>query len=159
MNLAIIAPSGAGKDLVAVRFSAVSRARFWGSTSMVILPHAARRLRQSIDEAWATRHAHREIWRGIGDELRRDDPAALARHVLARGTLCVGIRARSEFEAARAAGLFALTLWVERPGDPDPTLELDRDDADLIVDNTGTVAALDLKLRRLANALGILRPC
>lgn len=158
MKIAIIGPSGSGKGFIASRLSGISRLRYWGSTSWAILPHAARELGVNEVTAWATRHEHRETWRRIGDELRAHDPAALARITLTEGDISDGIRSRSEFLAARDLNLFRLTIWVQRDVPEDPTLELDASFADIILDNRVEVEpTLDARLRRLANALGVLR--
>ena len=123
-RLAIVGPSRAGKDTAANWFAAHTGLRYTGSCSSIIAPHAAARLGIPEAEAFATRHACRDLWRAIGDELRRDDPAYLARKTLEHGDICVGIRSAAEMEAVMGEGLVDEVLWIDRPGLPvDPTLE------------------------------------
>ena len=157
MKIAIVGRGRAGKDATAAWLSANTTLHYALSTSQVIAPHAAKRLGLSVDEAFRRRHEDRELWRRLGDELRRDDPARLARETLAVGDLCVGVRARVEMEAVISEGLVDLVLWVDRDVPPDLTLEFDAGLADVILPNHGTVAELHGRLRRLARALGVLR--
>jgi hypothetical protein len=160
MKLAIVGPGRSGKDECALWLDSHTPLRYSGfSTSRAILPHAARRLGISEAEAWATRHERRAVWRVIGDELRRDDPAFLAREALRHGDICVGIRARCEMEAAQREGLVDLTIWVDRDVPVDDTLEFSRDVADIILPNHWGIEDLHGRLRRLAISWGLPVAC
>ena len=159
LKIAIVGPGRSGKDETALWLGKHTRLSYWDATSRVIAPVAAARLGISEAEAWATRHDHRELWADLGDEMRRDDPAALARVTLAKGDICVGIRRRTEFRAARDAGLFGLSIWLARDVPTDPTLDYSASECDLILPNYGTIAELHGRLRRLANSWGVLKVC
>lgn len=158
MKLAIVGPATAGKDSAALWLAGRTPLRFGRSTSDLIIPEAARRLGLPEAEVRARKAELRAYLAAVGDDLRRDDPAALARATLDGADLCVGVRRRAELHAARDAGLFDLVLWVERPGlPPDPTLEFGPEEADLIVRNDGpTLDALHARLDRLARSWGLL---
>ena len=155
LRLAIVGPGRAGKDACAEWLAANTPLRYTGSCSSVIAPHAARRLGLGVTEAFARRHEDRDLWRAIGDELRRDDPAALARETLRHGELCVGVRARVEIEAVIRERLVDLVLWIDRDVPPDPTLEFGPEVATVILPNRGTLADLHGRLRALARAWGL----
>jgi hypothetical protein len=146
-----------GKDEAAQWFAKNTILRYWGATSEVILPHAAKRLGISRERAWETRHECRGIWRAIGDEIRKDDPAALARETLIAGDICVGVRARVEMEAVISEELVDFVLWIDNPGVPkDETLEFGRELADAVIPNDGTLQRFHTRLERLATAWGLM---
>ena len=159
LKIAIVGPGRSGKGSVSAWMTAHTRLRYTGSTSTVILPHAARRLGIPEAEAWATRHANRDLWLRLGIELRGDDPAALAREVLRYGDIADGIRDPDEMDATLREGLVYLTLWIDRPVPPDPTLGFGPEVADAVIPNHGTLAELHGRLRRLANSWGVLKVC
>lgn len=157
MKLAIVGPGRCGKDTAAEFFAANTILRYWGSCSQVILPEAAKRLGISEAKAWAERHAHRNFWRALGDEMRADDPAALARVTLKNGDLCVGVRSHIEMRAVIDQKLVDLVVWIHRPKiDSDPTLEFGRGLADVLIENDGTLADFRKKLETFSRTLGIL---
>lgn len=134
-----------------------SRCRYSFSTSAAIAPYVAGQIGITTAEAFARRHEDRELWRRVGDALRADDPAFLARKTLAGGDLSVGIRARVEIEAVQRERLVDLTLWVDRAVPPDPTLEFGPEMADVVIQNHWGLSELYARLAKFANALGILR--
>lgn len=139
-RLAIVGPGRAGKDEVASRLASHHGFTYGGTTSTVITEAIARGVGVSYVAAHALRHQYREGWRAIGDLMRLNDPAALAREVLRRGDLAVGIRAGVEMEVVIAEGLVDAVWWVRRPGIPrDPTLEFGEEVADRIILNNGTL--------------------
>lgn len=153
MRLAIVGPSRCGKSHAAHWLARNTSLLYWGSCSRVILPHAAAHLGISEAAAFACRHEHRPLWRALGDALRRDDPAHLARKTLEHGDLCVGVRSLVEIEAVRAEGLCDLIVWVERDVPADDTLEYDSSKADIIVENRWDLPAFHRRLDRLAGGL------
>lgn len=157
LKIAIYGPSGAGKDATALWLSRNSILLYRYPTSRIIVPKAARMLQMTDEEAYRRRHEFRHLFRHLGDEMRRDDPAHLARECLKGGDILVGVRARVEAEAVRAEGLVDLSIFIRRDVPPDPTLEFDSSLCDLVIENDGTLDDLHAKLRRLAGAMGILR--
>lgn len=159
MKLAIVGPGRSGKDHAAEHLASISTLFYSGySTSAVILPWAADWLGVSAAEAWETRHADRELWKAIGDELRREDAARLARKTLEVSDICVGIRDRVEMEAVRYEGLVDLVLWIDRDVPPDPTMGYGPEMADVVVMNRWDLASLESRLTRLAASWGVLKP-
>jgi hypothetical protein len=157
MRLALIGPGRSGKGEAALWLQRNTRLRYWGPTSKVIAPHAAARLGVSEAEAFRRRHEDRALWRAIGDELRANDPAALARVTLTEGDICEGVRSRVEIEAVVREKLVDTIWWIDRSVAPDETLEFGIEYADAIIPNRGRIEDLYTRLRRLSAALGILR--
>ena len=152
-NLAICGPGESGKDTVAKWLHCHTRLRMGRSTSEIILPHVAERLGVSPITAWRERSAHRDLWAQEGDRLRTDDPAALARLTLAEGDMCVGVRRRTEMEAAISAGLFDLAVWVDRLDvPPDTSLTYGPELCDLVIQNHWGLLELHSRLARLARS-------
>ena len=158
MKVGIYGPGRSGKDECAEWLALNTRLRYWGSSSQVILPHAALHFGISEKEAWRLRHQHREVWRQIGDELRANDPAHLARVTLKQGDINVGVRAKVEIEAVRRERLVDIAVWVHRPNiEPDPTLEFGPEQCDIILPNDRTLPHLHARLRNLANSWAVLK--
>lgn len=149
-KLAICGPGSCGKDTVANWLDTNTPLRRGPSTSEFILPVVAERLGISLVQAWLEREKNRDLWAAIGDELRGDDPAALAKQAMERGDICVGLRRREELVAAQAAGLFDLTIWVSRRNlPPDTSLTYGAELCDIIVPNWLGLEALYSRLARL----------
>lgn len=158
VKVGIYGPSRSGKDIAAAYLAAHTRLRYWGPTSKVIAPHAAERLGMNAVEAYRLRHANRPLWRQIGDELRANDPAFLARVTLQRGDINVGVRARVEIEAVRRERLVDIAVWVDRAGIPDdPTLEFGPEMCDVLLPNHWGIPELHGRLRNLALSWGVLK--
>lgn len=166
MRLAIVGPGRCGKDEMAAWLAANTRLRYSGTTSTVISKEYARRHGMTFDEAHAVRHARRDEWRALGDDMRRHDPAFLARTQLQTGDLAVGIRAAVEIEAVIREGLVDLVAWIDRPfianddnrchAEPDPTLEFGDEVADITIRNDGSLSRYHRRIRNLAGALDVL---
>lgn len=72
--------------------------------------------------------------RDVGNKLRENDPAALAKACLERGPIVEGVRTMAEFAAGYF--LFDLILWIDAPDTkPNDTDELSQYFADLTVRN------------------------
>jgi hypothetical protein len=132
-----IGPSGCGKDHACRYLADTTRLKFWGSMSWVIAHEIADQDGITPLEAMSKRHQERDRWRATGDAMRQSDPAFLVQTCLNNGAnLLNGCRARHEFEAIRANVLADLVIWIERESmEIDPTLELTRADADIVIDN------------------------
>jgi hypothetical protein len=152
-KILLTGPGRAGKDTVAEWFNRYTVLRYSGyGCSRAGLPHVAAALGLSEEEAWATRHARRSEWRRLMDEFRVDDPAMFSRICLSHGDILCGVRALPEFQATVQSGLVNLTIYVDRDVPPDETLEVLPGHCDLVLPNHGTLAELDVKLRRIAAA-------
>ncbi len=126
----------AGKDTAGRLLWRKTPLLYTGSLSWAGLPHMASVLNMCEQDAWETRHKFRQHWKDELDEFRKDDATKLIRMSLAKGNIVVGIRAKEELTAAKAAGLLDFTVWVHRAGVPeDPTVTYTWRDCDLVLFN------------------------
>ena len=154
-KLAIVGPGRSGKGEVCTYLSRAYGFRYTFGTSWVISRHIALEDGCVAEEAHARRHAERDRWRRVGDNLRSSDPAALARACLADCDLVEGVRSRVEIDAVIAERLVDLVIWVQREVPDDPTLEYGPDVADVVILNDGDLLALWRRLDRLMAAMGV----
>lgn len=148
MKLLILGHGRHGKDTVAEYLrdahgvSFVSSSMFLAETVVrpALVAHGL--VYDSLDECYADRVNHRELWRDIIAEHNRDDPARLAKAVLAVSDCYVGMRTDREYLAARP--LFDAVFWIDAsarglPNDPSLTIPF-RSDQIVMIDNNGTLA-------------------
>ncbi|ANS06215.1 hypothetical protein HOR19_gp22 [Phage MedPE-SWcel-C56] len=111
----------------------------------------------------------RKFWFDAFKRYNEDNGGdAIAHGVLSEADIYVGMRSRHEFEAGRR--LFDHVIWVDASGRLPPedssSMELTKEDADIVVDNNSTmrnlwyeVDALDMQLRRLMRLYGKEETC
>lgn len=149
----------AGKDCAGEYLESVTHMKFAGTTSKFLAKYVAQRLGRDEADVYATRHQDRQLWFDIGNELRRDNPGLLIHEALAVGDITGGIRDIEEIVYARESGVADLIIWIENNRVPkDPTVKFTSREADIIIENNWDLPEFYMRLRRLANALGILRP-
>lgn len=149
-----------GKDTAC---EVLARATGWknaGTTSIYLTPHVVAEyqrlgLHHLVRDAYAHRHANRELWRRVGDEIRKDDPALLVKDALRVGPITGGCRGLPEIRAVRDESVVDLIVWVDASKrlPPDPTVEFGPEWADVVVDNNGTEDAFRYKIQRLGGIL------
>lgn len=102
--------------------------------------------------AFDDRAAHRAAWHDAIRAYNTPDPARLGRELFAQHNVYCGIRNREEFVAIKAAKLFDVSVWVDRsgrcPSEPYTSMQIRREDCDLLIDNNSTLVGL--KLRTMA---------
>ena len=111
---------------------------------------------QSADECFADRHrsdAMRELWyKGIFG-YNTPDRTRLGRGIFEQATIYDGIRDDQEFYALKQAGAFDLAIWIDAsdrmPPEPEGSIKVSANDADIILTNNGTPEAYAEKVRRL----------
>lgn len=115
---------------------------------------------RSVRECYLDRAAHRAEWKELISEYNREDKARLARELFKDYDIYVGIRCREELTAARC--LADLVFWVDRsyilPPESGRSNSVTRDDADVIIDNNGTLRQLEQKAIRIADFMTKLPP-
>jgi len=65
----------------------------------------------SVEECYADRVNHRDLWHDIIVEYNREDPARLAKEILAEADIYIGMRSDREYQASR--DLFDVIVWVD----------------------------------------------
>src|SRR3954452_19006062 len=147
----VVGHSGAGKDTACRFLAEVTHLRFAGTTSDCLARHVAARLGVSVQEAYRSRHANRNLWHKVGNELRRLDPGLLARESLQHAEITGGVRGIEEIQACRRGHLVALIVWVDndrvRRGS---TVTFGPGDCDVVVPNHGSLEEFHGRLLRLA---------
>lgn len=110
-------------------------------------------------ECYLDRHNHRAEWHDLICDYNRDDKARLAREMLKTSPVYCGIRCDQELAAIKAEGLYDLYIWVDasdrKPPESRDSMKLTKQDADIIVDNNGTLADLQWRALALKNVLGV----
>lgn len=149
-----------GKDTACEALAKATGWRNAGTTSIYLTPYVVAEYKKLgmhhlIQDAYLHRHRNRELWRRVGDEIRKDDPALLVRESLKVGDIAGGCRGLPEILAVRRESVVDLIVWVDasKRKPPDPTMEFGPEHADIIVDNNGTEAEFVQRLRRLGGVL------
>jgi hypothetical protein len=116
----VVGYGGPGKDTACEYLAKVTHLRFSGTTSVYLARHVAARLGVSVEQAYRSRHANRNLWHKVGNEIRRLDPGLLVRESLRHAEITGGVRGIEEVEACRRGRLVDLIVWVAndrvRPG-------------------------------------------
>ena len=147
-KLLIIGHGRHGKDTVAEILRDYHGYKFTSSSlfcaEFVRLYMSERGLKYAtLDDCYADRHNHRDVWFKAVTEYNREDPTRTAKEMLASGyDLYVGMRSRREYEACMIAGTFDHVIWVDRsehlPLEPPESMELLSGDACYDIDNNGS---------------------
>lgn len=100
---------------------------------------------------------NRKVWGDLIDAYTTPDKARVAREMFAEGNdVYVGQRRRAEYQACMNQKMFDHVIWVDRsehlPDEQFASMELNADDANIIIDNNGLesgllTAAVDLQDR------------
>jgi hypothetical protein len=140
-----------GKDTAAEYLRDKHGVRFASSSyflaEKVVMPELSKRGIEyaSLDDCYADRVNHRALWRDIIAEYNGDDPARLARAILADCDCYVGMRTAHEYAAAKP--LFDHVLWVDAsarglPPEGRDSMDIDYAPDMIRIDNSGTLEQL-----------------
>lgn len=157
MKILIVGHSRCGKDTAGEYLESISNLKFAGTTSKFLAKYVAEYLGRPVDEVYASRHANRELWFKIGNELRAKNPGVLIRESLKFGDIVGGIRDIEEIILTRQQELVDLVVWIENNRVPeDPTLTFTSEHADVVIQNNWGLPEFEARLHKLAKATGIL---
>jgi len=158
-KIAIIGPSGSGKDFAGEWLGNNTLCKYKGSLSNYMNPIVAKKLKMSEELCWADKRKYSNVWYKVGNVLRVNDDVAVMRMAVNEGVdIYTGIRNRNEWKRSVQYGWINLTIWIERPNAiDDTTLELSKNDADIVIMNDSTSTAYTNKLSNLAKSLNIYR--
>lgn len=105
-------------------------------------------------ECYEDRANHRELWFHAIAAYNLLPGPSLAEQILAGHDIYTGMRSRAEFR--KSEYLFDLIVWVDRsrvlPPEPDGSMELRAVDADVIIDNNGSLDNLKRHVDQLIAA-------
>lgn len=112
----------------------------------------------TFEDMFADRVNNRKLWADMITAYNTPDPTRTATTMFKRGfDLYVGMRRRTELDACNAVNLFDCVVWVDRtehlPDEPYESMEFVPADADVIIDNNGTLADLALTVAAFAEAM------
>ena len=106
----------------------------------------------SIADCYEDRRNHRPKWRKAICEFNGPDPSLLAREIFAENDIYAGMRSRREFLVAR--DLCDLSIWIDadqRVEKVDPSLDILKEDCDMIIDNNGTLEEFQSRVLRFCD--------
>lgn len=162
MKLLIIGHGRHGKDTMAQYFKDVFGQTF-SSSSMaaaeIFIFDKLRHLYKSEKECYADRHTegNRKLWYDLICEYNKDNKSRLAEDIMANRDCYVGMRDREEILECRRKRIFDLIIWVDAserlPLESAESFNIDKDLADIIVDNNSTQQSFEQKLQSLGEAL------
>lgn len=157
MRILIGGHSRHGKDTVAELLGLPFESSSMAAAHEVVFP-AMRSAYSTAEECFNDRHNRRAEWYRLISEYNQPDPTRLARRVLEKSSVYVGMRNRLEFLACRHARLFDITIWVDAskrlPPEGDDSITVLAHEFDIVIDNNGTIEALREKVDRLKPLLG-----
>lgn len=108
----------------------------------------------SPTDCFNDRDNHREEWFNLIKDYNKDDRARLAKEILRTSNCYVGMRSRDEFNECIKQNIFDLIIWIdgeERVGKEEVSCELNKYDADVIIDSNQGPDELYRHLDRLFN--------
>lgn len=113
---------------------------------------------KTIEEAYENRHNHRAELFELISAYNSPDKTKLARGIVERTGMYVGMRCKEEVEACMKGGVFDLIIWVDASDRVDyvedsSSITIDKTCADVIIDNNGTKAELINKVCNLGRIL------
>lgn len=139
-----------GKDTAAEHLRDAHGVSFRSSslflTETVVRPALAERglTYPNVGACYADRVNHRALWRAIVEDYNADDPARLAKAILAVSDCYVGMRSEREYLASRA--LFDVIFWIDASGRGIPpegsdSMTITYDPARMVrIDNGGSIS-------------------
>lgn len=109
------------------------------------------------EECFLDRVNHRDEWYQMICEYNKDDKAKLAKEILKYNNTYVGMRDWGEIQECLKQELFDLVIWVDAsdrlPQESANSFNITKADADIIIENNGTLEELREKIKRLGKLL------
>jgi dephospho-CoA kinase len=109
------------------------------------------------EECFEDRVNHRDEWYRMICDYNKDDKARLAKEILKYNNTYVGMRDSSEIKECIRQGLFDLIIWVDAserlPSESSNSFNITKADADIIIENNGTLEELKERVLRLGSFL------
>jgi dephospho-CoA kinase len=109
------------------------------------------------EECFEDRVNHRAEWYQLICEYNIEDKARLAKDILKHTDAYVGMRDYREIKECIKQNIFDLIVWVDAsdrlPPEDKSSFNIDKSDADIIIDNNGTYDEFKDKVIRLGKSL------
>lgn len=109
---------------------------------------------KTFDECYADRHNKRKLWHDEISAYNDPDKARLAKKIMEKNDIYVGMRSGAEIEECKKQGIFDVALWVYRPVVPlesADSFNIGMGHADFVVMNDGTLDDLRQKAADFMN--------
>ena len=112
---------------------------------------------QTPEECFQDRVNHRDEWYRMICDYNKEDKARLAKDILKYNNTYVGMRDWSEIQECLKQELFDLVIWVDAserlPQEDSSSFNITKNDADIIIENNGTLEELKGKIKRIGKLL------
>lgn len=171
-KLLIIGEAQHGKDELMKYLSTHYDYHGWSSSYFAACAFMVERMKArtgivygSVEACYADRQSpeHRQIWFEEIEAYNTPDKTRMATEMLAERPIYNGMRSDKEFYANKAAGTFDFIVYLDATERlkaagtyvPDKTLKIPRSEADVVMENNGTLAELFTKADRLMAVMGI----
>lgn len=109
------------------------------------------------EECFEDRVNRRSEWYQLICEYNIEDKARLAKDILKHTDAYVGMRDSREIKECLKQGIFDLVIWVDAsdrlPPEDKSSFNIDKSDADIIIENNGTYDEFKEKVIRLGKSL------
>lgn len=109
------------------------------------------------EECFQDRVNHRDEWYQMICDYNKEDKAKLAKEILKYNNTYVGMRDWSEIQECLKQELFDLVIWVDAserlPQENSSSFNITKADADIIIENNGTLDELKEKIKRIGKLL------
>jgi hypothetical protein len=110
----------------------------------------------SPEECHIDRHNHRDLWFNMISDYNKEDPARLAKNLLSKVDVYVGMRSAVELAKCKEEGLFSAIIWVDASKrvdyrEPVSSNQITEEDADVVMENNGSIAQFETNTAMLVN--------
>ena len=115
----------------------------------------------SFTECYEDRSNHRAEWYDNIVAYNTPDKTKLARAIMDISDCYVGMRDHTEIKECKTKGVFDYVIWVDAldrlPPEPSDSFNITKQDADLIIDNNGSLEQLKDRVLKLGTLLNFKR--
>lgn len=131
----------------------------WMACQLFIFETLRERLGYStIEQCYDDRENHRDLWYNLIVEYNTPDLARLGKDIFMQHSVYCGIRNKDELDALKAERDL-LVIWVDaskrKPLEPISSMTVTQSDADIFLDNNGTLEDFHRNIHELVPSLGI----
>ncbi len=149
MKILVLGNRYSGKSTVAGVLSDLIKSRGgYIDTSTIIIQQFAAANNLSPGEIAQNKESYRDDLFNYARSIQEEDPAYFVDQALGTSDIVCGVRNKDEVEATKHK--FDLTLWIDRStAERSSTEMVGPEDADVVVDNDGTISQLRFQLEEI----------